>query len=262
MDLFDTTLKNELGDDYEDLLQIIDDYLERPRRSELSVVNTAEKIYERVEQATSDIESASQYIPEPTANQAEASNSSQASQSPKTEESPQTSESKLLQSSTTAARTPTIIAKTPTATKPPDDDDVVYVSSEPSARPVIDLLTPNFNFGRRRNRRRRPIEVITLDDSWPESEPPKRLNTTVACTKVEIRPPADFESSPTDSKDSGLKLKCAVCMDDPIKKEPTTTICGHIFCKKCIFRAIKISKKCPLCNKKINSTSQVHRVYV
>lgn len=56
-----------------------------------------------------------------------------------------------------------------------------------------------------------------------------------------------------------LKLTCAICMDT--MEEETSTICGHIFCRKCIMEAIKMQKKCPTCRKRLVS-SQTHRIYL
>ncbi|XP_055906381.1 uncharacterized protein LOC129941707 [Eupeodes corollae] len=55
-------------------------------------------------------------------------------------------------------------------------------------------------------------------------------------------------------------LTCAVCMDSVIGRQPSSTSCGHIFCHSCIMQAIRLTKKCPLCNCKLRQ-NQVHRVY-
>lgn len=56
-----------------------------------------------------------------------------------------------------------------------------------------------------------------------------------------------------------MKLSCAICMDN--MKEETTTICGHVFCKKCIVRAIEVHKQCPSCRKKL-TMKNIHRIYI
>lgn len=56
-----------------------------------------------------------------------------------------------------------------------------------------------------------------------------------------------------------MKLSCAICMDN--MKEETTTICGHVFCKKCIVRAIEVHKQCPTCRKKL-TMKNIHRIYI
>lgn len=56
-----------------------------------------------------------------------------------------------------------------------------------------------------------------------------------------------------------IKLSCAICMEN--MKEETTTICGHVFCKKCIVRAIEVNKRCPTCRKKL-TMKNIHRIYI
>ncbi|RZR75851.1 hypothetical protein BHM03_00000397 [Ensete ventricosum] len=43
--------------------------------------------------------------------------------------------------------------------------------------------------------------------------------------------------------------------------EPSSTICGHIFCSSCIKASVKSHKKCPTCQRKL-SMSNFHRVYL
>jgi hypothetical protein len=44
-------------------------------------------------------------------------------------------------------------------------------------------------------------------------------------------------------------LKCSICLD--IIQDMTSTICGHVYCGKCIRAAIRATSKCPLCQRKI-----------
>ncbi|KAF9226372.1 hypothetical protein BS17DRAFT_777136 [Gyrodon lividus] len=43
------------------------------------------------------------------------------------------------------------------------------------------------------------------------------------------------------------RLHCRVCLREPCE-ETTATICGHIFCKRCITQAIVDKSECPVCN--------------
>eukprot|EP00262_Sarcandra_glabra_P004190 TRINITY_DN1516_c0_g4_i1.p1 TRINITY_DN1516_c0_g4~~TRINITY_DN1516_c0_g4_i1.p1 ORF type:complete len:221 (+),score=24.95 TRINITY_DN1516_c0_g4_i1:228-890(+) len=54
-------------------------------------------------------------------------------------------------------------------------------------------------------------------------------------------------------------FSCAVCMG-PLVTE-MSTICGHIFCKKCIMAAILAQKKCPTCRRDL-TMKQIHRIYL
>ncbi|XP_062229802.1 uncharacterized protein LOC133927368 isoform X2 [Phragmites australis] len=55
------------------------------------------------------------------------------------------------------------------------------------------------------------------------------------------------------------KFTCPVCMNE--LTDASSTICGHIFCKKCIEASIQAQKKCPTCRRKLNK-SNYHRVYL
>uniref|UniRef100_A0A0D9V9K5 RING-type domain-containing protein n=1 Tax=Leersia perrieri TaxID=77586 RepID=A0A0D9V9K5_9ORYZ len=55
------------------------------------------------------------------------------------------------------------------------------------------------------------------------------------------------------------KFNCPVCMNELV--EASSTICGHIFCKKCIKASIQAQKKCPTCRRKL-TMNNFHRVYL
>lgn len=40
-------------------------------------------------------------------------------------------------------------------------------------------------------------------------------------------------------------LECTLCLK--LFYEPTTTICGHTFCKQCLLRCVRHNSKCPIC---------------
>ncbi|PKA60944.1 Peroxisome biogenesis factor 10 [Apostasia shenzhenica] len=44
-------------------------------------------------------------------------------------------------------------------------------------------------------------------------------------------------------------------------KEPSSTICGHVFCHECITMAVNKLKKCPTCRRKLNKKS-IHRIFL
>ncbi|ODV66720.1 hypothetical protein HYPBUDRAFT_93087, partial [Hyphopichia burtonii NRRL Y-1933] len=61
----------------------------------------------------------------------------------------------------------------------------------------------------------------------------------------------------TDKKDlDKLPYRCVLCKED--YKKPVKTICGHIFCKECFMKRLKLQKKakCFICNKDTNGTIQ------
>ncbi|XP_036344980.1 hybrid signal transduction histidine kinase A-like isoform X1 [Rhagoletis pomonella] len=56
-------------------------------------------------------------------------------------------------------------------------------------------------------------------------------------------------------------LMCAVCMESSINNQPTSTKCGHVFCANCIRQALRLTRKCPMCNTKL-TPSMLFRIYV
>ncbi len=55
--------------------------------------------------------------------------------------------------------------------------------------------------------------------------------------------------------------ECCICMDTA--KQVVVTLCGHLFCKKCIHQWIEMkpgNQNCPVCNKSINK-QKIVRVY-
>ncbi|KIJ05222.1 hypothetical protein PAXINDRAFT_103863 [Paxillus involutus ATCC 200175] len=73
--------------------------------------------------------------------------------------------------------------------------------------------------------------------SLESPEPPcdSHLDTTVTTTVA---------GSSTST--STQRLHCRICRRDPCE-EMTATICGHIFCKRCITQAVVAKSECPVC---------------
>lgn len=53
-------------------------------------------------------------------------------------------------------------------------------------------------------------------------------------------------------------IKCSICLD--AIEEMTSTICGHVYCGKCIRLAIRVTGKCPLCQRKLRP-KDIHPLY-
>ncbi|XP_037913417.1 RING-H2 finger protein ATL29-like isoform X2 [Hermetia illucens] len=66
-------------------------------------------------------------------------------------------------------------------------------------------------------------------------------------------------SSSTAIRRTDLNMKCSICLDSYL--EPTSTLCGHVFCKECINASIACHQKCPLCNTELMYQS-VHALYI
>ncbi|QKX59231.1 uncharacterized protein TRUGW13939_06363 [Talaromyces rugulosus] len=74
---------------------------------------------------------------------------------------------------------------------------------------------------------------------------------------------AQAAADPQEGRTSLTATKCAICMDTPT--DATTTICGHMFCHKCIIDSLRYDEerseattgksnrgKCPACRKLIS----------
>jgi len=156
------------------------------------------------------------------------------------------------------------------------DDDVVIYSSRPLPQ------------ARQQSARAGPITVIIDDDSETTSGPTgealdEHVNTLLSLgmnprhgrsrapnnnlvinivdtpetnilPKVVQAPPEPVREVPKEPK-----FSCPVCMNELV--EPSSTICGHIYCQKCIRAAIQANKKCPNCRRKLNMNN-FHRVYL
>ncbi|KAJ7568971.1 hypothetical protein O6H91_01G055300 [Diphasiastrum complanatum] len=56
-----------------------------------------------------------------------------------------------------------------------------------------------------------------------------------------------------------VKFTCAICYDT--MEDETSTVCGHVFCWKCIHTAVATQKRCPTCRRKLTN-SLIHRLYL
>ncbi|XBI67619.1 hypothetical protein VPH35_046937 [Triticum aestivum] len=66
---------------------------------------------------------------------------------------------------------------------------------------------------------------------------------------------------PAPSKDlpKEPKFSCPVCTNELV--DASSTICGHIFCQKCIEASIQAQSKCPTCRRTLTVNS-FHRIYL
>ncbi|KAJ8768067.1 hypothetical protein K2173_021007 [Erythroxylum novogranatense] len=137
-------------------------------------------------------------------------------------------------------------------------------------RSVLILKTPPSNNSRRKRRADKktqtsvPVPVLNLDDEEPvKHEDEKQNKEPKFIEKVENKT-GEEDSSKQNPDVSCSKsalpcmdklreeLSCAICLD--ICFEPSTTSCGHSFCKKCLRSAAdKCGKRCPKCRQLISN---------
>uniref|UniRef100_A0A0A9GCL4 RING-type domain-containing protein n=1 Tax=Arundo donax TaxID=35708 RepID=A0A0A9GCL4_ARUDO len=152
------------------------------------------------------------------------------------------------------------------------DDDVVIYPSRSLPQP------------RQQSTRMERITVIIDDDSETNPGPAgdaldEHVNTllslginlrhelpraSINCPVISLLDTPDVSSikappQPVKEVPKEPKFTCPVCMNE--LTEPSSTICGHIFCKKCIVASIQAQKKCPTCRRKLHKNN-FHRVYL
>eukprot|EP00962_Isochrysis_galbana_P053443 scaffold24886_cov157-Isochrysis_galbana.AAC.1 len=59
----------------------------------------------------------------------------------------------------------------------------------------------------------------------------------------------DPEASSAAARALEEDYQCTVCLD--LLFEPSTTACGHTFCRPCLLRATAANPSCPLCRKNL-----------
>lgn len=73
-------------------------------------------------------------------------------------------------------------------------------------------------------------------------------------------------SKSPNSSGSALTISCPICMEDAKeilsqKKQLMSTICGHVFCNKCIMTSLETKGMCPTCRKKLKK-KQLHPIFI
>lgn len=137
-----------------------------------------------------------------------------------------------------------------------NSDDVILIDEDTPYRSDC-LYVSTRRQERRRLSRHSPFNGIQIEITLNRSG-----SNTNEVINDSVQTIEDSVSSVEDDRNkSKIKMQCPVCMESAARREPTSTLCGHIFCKPCILHAIKISKKCPLCNRRLNR-KQVHPLFL
>eukprot|EP01113_Clastostelium_recurvatum_P026169 TRINITY_DN3140_c0_g1_i1.p2 TRINITY_DN3140_c0_g1~~TRINITY_DN3140_c0_g1_i1.p2 ORF type:complete len:270 (+),score=69.48 TRINITY_DN3140_c0_g1_i1:1280-2089(+) len=101
-----------------------------------------------------------------------------------------------------------------------------------------------------------PIPIAAHPISPPVDIP--RASSVPAHVFYDSSPPSpsppsssSLGASPSPTLDTS-ELECSLCFR--LFYQPVTTLCGHSFCKSCIFSALKYSPQCPLCRFKLGAS--------
>ncbi|CDY48356.1 BnaCnng16180D [Brassica napus] len=131
---------------------------------------------------------------------------------------------------------------------------------------LLSKTSPPSSGSRRRQRIKQssnPFPVVDLDEVIRREEKKKRKNKeTKTETKEEKKAETDEKILPDEKNSTSAalpcidklrdELSCAICLE--ICYEPSTTTCGHSFCKKCLRSAAdKCGRKCPKCRQLIGN---------
>ncbi|VAH67760.1 unnamed protein product [Triticum turgidum subsp. durum] len=86
-------------------------------------------------------------------------------------------------------------------------------------------------------------------------------NNNLLTHNLDTREANRFSGRPAPVKDLPRepKFTCPVCINELV--DASSTICGHIFCKKCIEASIRFQKKCPTCRRRLTMRN-FHRIYL
>lgn len=143
-------------------------------------------------------------------------------------------------------------------------DDTPVREFKQKKRSDLNFKTPPSNSRRKRRDQRKspaplPATILDLDDEETKATERKENETLVKQAakneeKGEIPEPGSCDPSPAIPCLDRLReeLSCAICLE--VCFEPSTTSCGHSFCKKCLRSAAdKCGKRCPKCRQIISN---------
>ncbi|RVE54791.1 hypothetical protein evm_000558 [Chilo suppressalis] len=59
-----------------------------------------------------------------------------------------------------------------------------------------------------------------------------------------------------------LKIRCPICFNNISNEAVSSTQCGHVFCTRCLQKALQINSVCPTCRKSLRKTTGYHALYL
>ena len=83
---------------------------------------------------------------------------------------------------------------------------------------------------------------------------------------LDRNPPLPQQDLDTTSSPGIISLQCPVCLDNlkTIKRTDRgmmSTVCGHIFCSKCLPASIKANGRCPTC-RRVLAKKDYHKIFI
>lgn len=156
-------------------------------------------------------------------------------------------------------------------------DSVILIGDDPLPRPIPILLPdPNnsqdviFVSEHRPQDRQHVLASVDVSSSNVSEDQVQAVCEQTNIQNVTARPepvmnpsqprPSTNQLQSSNVSELGSIVNCPICFNDVPNNDIHSTVCGHLFCGKCIKTAIGVHKKCPLCNKPLN-LQQIHRIF-
>lgn len=98
------------------------------------------------------------------------------------------------------------------------------------------------------------------DDENDEADP---VSTAVETLANEFSDHCTIQALASDGSTRGIC--CRICFEPVKNREPVSTHCGHIYCKKCLeksWRRRRAPPKCPTCKKTLPENNLYHRIFI
>lgn len=136
-----------------------------------------------------------------------------------------------------------------------EDDDVILI---PQVIETVDLCNLSFDVPRPFRYPVRNNEVIEIQDS-----PHSQENVTGVKPEKQQKPIGkrlNLDESHDGSHVVGIT--CPICLESVVKRNPVSTVCGHLYCKECLEAALQIVKKCPMCKRSLGARTSYHSIFL
>jgi len=79
-------------------------------------------------------------------------------------------------------------------------------------------------------------------------------------------PTEELDTTSSPGGGGGISVQCPVCLESlkSIKKSGSSlvsTVCGHIFCSRCLPASLRASGRCPTCRRRVGPT-EYHKIFI
>lgn len=166
-----------------------------------------------------------------------------------------------------------------------DDDDVIFV---PNATETVDLSTQTQQVQSNAANQSDDVEIPNtqqidtdeemnsespaltdddIDSDWSFSDYRRRKKRKTAVTFDRNIESDDSDDSDEDLQNASAKqqqplfIACPICFESIVRRDPVSTMCGHLFCKVCIDNCLLSSQSCPMCKGQMVGPIKYHNIY-